>query len=677
MPAPPDLRALLAVFFAPAPAASPLELLRAAAELRARSSGAVTDAPMLDLHRALQDGAWSERLFGPLHPLRCRCNRLRGPECRGETCDACGVVCTDEPLRERRLAHVDTPFGVVHPALAPRLAAVLDLPLAHLLALARAELVLTDDGRLLPEDHPDLLEGDMSFETGVQVLRRRLAGRDDPELRAAGFAPEALLLTSVPVPPPGERPLYSDPCAGEDRWFRRLWSQRRGRDNLAVDAFVAAARHASRMHELPAPAILLGRYTGGAQREFDAALDLLGRPPGDPARASGPLQGWSPSAQRSDDAPPVPEDRRPFVLAGATGVSEFEYRELHLRAPHDPAIPRACAFVDRDRAVIALSYALVLVDCSKGHVLSVMPAGEARLLGVAGRWAVFGAKYGRQFDLDDGSVLRGLHALDLSAGTWLEGPCPAELPAIFVEKDQPEDAWLTDWRHERVAAGAEDGSGDRADEWARSPDHRYIWISSAPDDGAIVDTERGLPVLMLSHMRECADSGAVPTVALAGPEPEHYDELDGQLGPGIALARVGGEWRVLLPSRELRRDGPVALTFSGGAIECAAFDVTGERLLLVNRDALHVVDVARAAVLAQLDLRPLAPALALPDALPPELADLVLAHHGTLAAALAQPDERLLEIPGLGPEHLAALRGAAVAAVPDLLPGTWPNEPAP
>ncbi|MFY0541356.1 hypothetical protein [Nannocystis pusilla] len=74
---------------------------------------------------------------------------------------------------------------------------------------------------------------------------------------------------------------------------------------------------------------------------------------------------------------------------------------------------------------------------------------EAELLGARGDWALFGAKYGRQLDLEDPAILRGLYALDLASGTWLDGPYPDHLPAIFVEKDEPEDAWLTDWRGQR------------------------------------------------------------------------------------------------------------------------------------------------------------------------------------------------------------------------------------
>ncbi|MFY0541355.1 hypothetical protein [Nannocystis pusilla] len=132
------------------------------------------------------------------------------------------------------------------------------------------------------------------------------------------------------------------------------------------------------------------------------------------------------------------------------------------------------------------------------------------------------------------------------------------------------------------------------------------------------------------------------------------------------------EWRTLLPDGRLRREGQVALEFSGGAIECAAFDLAGDRLLLVNRDALHVVDVAHGLLLAQLDLRPLAPALALPESLPRELADLLLAHHGTLAAALAQPDACLREL-GLDDAQLADLRAEPpLPPIPALLHRTGP-----
>jgi len=673
MPAPPDLRALLDAFFRPDPGSSPLELLRAAAELRARSSGAFSDAAVLDFRRPIMGGPWCPRLFGPLEPLRCRCDTLVGPAHRGETCDRCHVLCTDEPLRERRIAHIDAPFGLVHPALAPRIAGLLGLPLDQLLAVLHDQLVFVGD-RLLPHEHPELDDDDLSFESGVQAVRRRLADAVDPELAAAGFTAADLLLTSVPVPPPGERPLYHDPWPDEDRWFRELWSQRIGRDNLAIQTLTGRARSGARMLELDAPTILLGRDCAAAQRAFEDLLPVLSRPVGDPARAPAPLHGWLPAPHLGEDHDHVPGTLYSFGLVGAPEVRDAYDRDIHLRAPHDPLVPRACVLADGDRALVQLGYAMFLIHWPTGHVLQTMPATEGRLLGVAGAWALFGDKYGRQLDLDDPTVLRGLYALDLNSGTWLKGPYPEHLPAIFVEKDQPEDAWLTDWRGQRGAPGAQDGSGDRGDEWARSPDHRYVWMSSAPDDGAILDTERGVAVLLLSHMREPAADA--PTLALTGPERDEYGEIDGQVGAGIAIARPRGEWRVLLPGGVLRRDGRVALEFTEAAIECAAFDPAGERLLLVNREALHVVDVARNLLLAQLDLRPLAPALALPDCLPVELADLVLAHHGTLAAALAQPDERLLEL-GLDAEQIGALHAVHRPALPDMLPGTWPERPAP
>ncbi|MBZ5712483.1 hypothetical protein [Nannocystis pusilla] len=668
MPAPPDLRALLDAFFRPGPETLPVQLLRAAAELRARSSGALTDAAMLDFGRPVDGGAWCPRLFGPTEPLRCRCGRLVGPERRGQTCERCHVLCTDEPLREQRVAHIEAPFGLVHPVLAARIGALLGLSRSQVLAVADGETVILPDGRLVLTQDVDLDDEQVSFETGPRALRRRLADLVDPELTAAGLSAEALVLTSVPVPPPGDRPLHHEAWPDEDRWFRALWSQRVGSDNRALQGLVARALRAVRMLELDAPELLLDRDCIAAQRAFEAALDLLARPADAPERAPGPLDGWLPAPLHGDDEDHVPGTPYPFRLAGAPAVSDAYERDIYHRAPLRPDVPRACVLAEGDRALVQLGYAMLLVHWPTGHVLKNIPATEARLLGAAGAWALFGDKFGRQLDLADPTVLRGLYALDLNSGTWLEGPYPEDLPAIFVEKDQPEDAWLTDWRGQRGATGAEDGSGDRADEWARSPDHRYIWMSSAPDDGAVLDTERGVAVLMISHM--CERAGAdVPTLALTGPDPDEDAEIDDQVGRAVAIARAGGEWRILLPGGQLRRDGRVVLRFTEAAIECAAFDPGGERLLLVNRDALHVVDVAGHQLLARLDLRPLAPALALPEVLPPELADLVLARWGTLAAALAQPDEALLDL-GLDAEQLAALRAERPPALPDMLSET-------
>ncbi|MDC0715761.1 hypothetical protein [Nannocystis bainbridge] len=672
MPVPPDLRALLDAFFAPAPGAGPLALLHAAAELRARSSGALTSGAMFELQRPLVGGPWCPRLFGPIESLRCGCGRLVGPEHRGETCEGCHVLCTDEPLRDRRVAHLEVSFGLVHPALAPRIADLLGLDFDELRAVLLGEAVFLADGQLVAHEHHGIdWDDEMSYETGVAAIRRRLATAVDPELAAAGLSATALVLTSVPIPPPGERPLVHSPHLDEDRWFRELWSVQVGRDNEAIAALAARALRSERLLELGAPKILLDRDCAEAQQDFEAMLELLARPSDDPGRAPDPrLSGWRPAPHLGDDADHVPGAPYRFRLAGAPPVSEADDRDTHHRAPLRPEVPRACVLADGDRALIQLGYALLLVHWPTGHVLWVMPAAEARLLGARGDWALFGAKYGRQLDAEDPTLLHGLYALDLSSGTWLEGPYPDHLPAIFVEKGEPEDAWLSDWRGQRGAPGAEDLSGDRPDEWARSPDHRFVWMSSSPDDGAVLDSERGVAVLMISQMREPA-ADDVPTVALTGPERDENGEIEHQVAPGIALARVGEEWRILVPGGLLRRDGQVALEFTEAAIEGASFDSAGARLLLVNREALHVVEVERGQLLGQLDLRPLGPALALPECVPEALADLVLAHHGTLAAALTQPDDALRAL-GLDDEQLAALRAERPPPLPGQLDSTCP-----
>lgn len=651
MSAPPELRALLDAFYRSGPSDTPITLLRTTVALLARSTGSLRRAHLLDGGRPVRGGPWCPALFGPLEPLRCECGALSGTAHRGERCGRCGVLCTDDPLRDRAIAQVDAPFGLVHPALAPRIAALLGLSADAVLGIARGDLALRHGAALPVDDDLDDFES-----VGPLALWSALQGVTDPELAAAGFVPGALVFGRIPIPPPALRPLIIDPCVGRDRWFTRLWGQRLGPDNEAITAFAAASLRAARLTALGAPPIILHLDVVRAQRAFEAMLAALAAQPAAPGHAP-PLDGWRPD-------PSV--HASPLRLAGAPASTAPDERPALHGAPHNPLAPRACALLPGDRALVQLAYALLLIHWPTGHVLTHMPASEATLLGVAGHHALFGARYGRH--LDEAGRLVGLHALDLDRGLWLEGTCPADLPAILVEKDQPEDAWLVDWRRGRRADVAEDQSGDRPQEVARSADHRLLWVSSSASDGAVMDAELGAPVMMLSWL-DRYDPDDVPTLELAGPAPpEDDDGLDDQLGVGVALAHASGDWRVLFPGGRLHEDDRPALRLTGGAIECAAFDHAGARLLVVNREALHVIDVDGRALLGAVDLRPLAPALTLPSALPALLVDALLLRHGTAAGVLARPDVELRSLPGLGPARLRLLRAHPTAAVPERLP---------
>ncbi|MFY0541357.1 hypothetical protein [Nannocystis pusilla] len=73
----------------------------------------------------------------------------------------------------------------------------------------------------------------------------------------------------------------------------------------------------ARLVELDAPKIILDRECADAQQAFAAMLDLLARPPGDPARAPRPLSGWLPAPLRGEDEDHVPGTLYRFRLAGA------------------------------------------------------------------------------------------------------------------------------------------------------------------------------------------------------------------------------------------------------------------------------------------------------------------------------------------------------------------------
>ncbi|HRI07903.1 MAG TPA: hypothetical protein PKW35_08805, partial [Nannocystaceae bacterium] len=197
MSAPPELRALLDAFYRSGPSDTPITLLRTTVALLARSTGSLHRAHLLDGDRPVRGGPWCPALFGPLEPLRCECGALSGTAHRGERCGRCGVLCTDDPLRDRAIAQVDAPFGLVHPALAPRIAALLGLSADAVLGIARGDLALRDGAALPVDDDLDDFES-----VGPLALWSALQGVTDPELAAAGFVPGALVFGRIPIPPP-------------------------------------------------------------------------------------------------------------------------------------------------------------------------------------------------------------------------------------------------------------------------------------------------------------------------------------------------------------------------------------------------------------------------------------------------------------------------------------------
>lgn len=131
-------------------------------------------------------------------------------------------------------------------------------------------------------------------------------------------------------------------------------------------------------------------------------------------------------------------------------------------------------FIGGERLLLQLDDALLLLDLDSGEPVWRGSSTAYVLHGAVGQRVLFGDLYGRS---DWDGKLAGAAVLDLSTGRWLR-EYASDLPAVYVEKDQPEDAWLCDWHRRRIAGVEEDTSGDRPQEITRTPDHRFIWVSS-------------------------------------------------------------------------------------------------------------------------------------------------------------------------------------------------------
>jgi hypothetical protein len=255
--------------------------------------------------------------------------------------------------------------------------------------------------------------------------------------------------------------------------------------------------------------------------------------------------------------------------------------------PDDSGRPIAVAFDGEHRLLVQFPTTLQHIDLHTGTVLRTIDGTDQLLRGIWRGHALFSHPHG-QWREDD--LVAGVAVLDLRHGTHCTTP-PVEMPITTVNKDQPEDAWLEDWRTGRTAPVYEDCSGDRAQEVARSPDLRFVWVSSAPDDGAIQSLDTAEPHLLVSRLR------------LHDQLPEGVDPEDDEAGDDEwvkpAFARGPGNlWHILDAMGGVSVDGSVRFRVPPNTL-AGAFSLDGTLLAVAFPSAVTVLRVPSGEVVVE------------------------------------------------------------------------------
>lgn len=434
-----------------------------------------------------------------------------------------------------RFGHIET-LGVVHPCVYDRLVAVLGLDTPEIVAIARAEKALRDT--TLVDNLLEAEDGDLTGPRGLaEAVRRRQP--DHPLL-------PLLSISKIPVPPLAARP--SRPSAepeAVDPWI--------GPVNEAWLRVVEHAVRDTRLNELDAPPIVLASEAGALQRAVDEVY----------------------ARTRRAEARLVP--------AMVKGRDEDIY---------------AIAFAGPERIVIQRGSGVRVVDVSGGEIHRLPPSGCLLRGVIDGRFAVF-HDYLRDhhpFSNDEGlwsdefagrdvaNVFSPVSIIDVDAGAYL-ARAPANLPAAFIENDQPEELFLGGRDLREVG-------GDRPAVAAYTHDLRFATISG--DATQIISLATGLTLVRpaTTYPDQIEQSLDLTT----GEVVEHdWDDQGG--GGASAVAFSDGAWFTFdhygVLCDHLGNEAIVIVPMASAA----AFDPAGKRLALVVDDELVIVDrVTRAIV---------------------------------------------------------------------------------
>jgi len=582
-PTQPD-RSVLEPFFRPDREPSARDAIAGAIEhLREVTAGEITRAELLTSRgKPERGGLLSAQLFGPLEDDTCLCGYVKAdPSQRGTTCRKCGVPIGPASMRATRWAHVELAWPMLHPALIPELTALLGWSEAELRSVYGLEARVGSGGEVIPDEETyDDWEA-----SGPEAVARAAEARGGQRAWTVG---------QLPVPPPADRPLTDVTLPAAGRWAP-AGPTITGPDNQVLRTLVNRNNRLARLLELEAPPIILAFEVRKLQRSFEDVLEMLALPADHPRRRPDPDSMWSPMDEDDDSSmcppgfepeePPAVDPDAPLKLGGVPPSLDPDDGD---DAPH------GLCFVGPDRLLVQRDSTLQLLDIASGEVGWRGQSTPYVLFGAVGERALFGDPYGRA---DWEGRLAGAAILELSDGRWLR-EYPADLPATFVEKDQPEEAWLCDWHRRRTAEVEEDTSGDRAQEITRTPDHRFIWVSSDPGDGAVMCAQTAQCHLFLSEMDLLGQSAPVLTVQdlCDGDEEDPEYEESG----AVAIARGPDElWRVLDANGGVSVDGEVCFRLPLVAT-AASFSPDGRRLAVANSIGLVVIDVDKSAVVRRI-----------------------------------------------------------------------------
>jgi uncharacterized protein (TIGR02996 family) len=201
----------------------PRTVIAAASSLGAHSRGRVQKPETINRRTGKPErgGLHCAKIFGPVEDYRCLCGKYAAREHAGTVCEKCGVLCGERKLRDECWGHIESEVPLIHPRLAPRVAAALGCDVRGLEAVIRCEATLRDDGRVTPLEEERRAHG-------VRYVAERL-----------GALKGELTVSQIPVTPPDWRNTRNDP------------------QDLAYMGLINRCNRLSRLIELDAPQIIL------------------------------------------------------------------------------------------------------------------------------------------------------------------------------------------------------------------------------------------------------------------------------------------------------------------------------------------------------------------------------------------------------------------------------------
>ncbi|MFP4175596.1 MAG: DNA-directed RNA polymerase subunit beta' [Planctomycetota bacterium] len=205
-------------------------------------------------YRPERDGLFCERIFGPERDWECSCGKYRGMKHKGIVCDRCGVKVTHSKVRRRRMGHINLAAPVVHiwffKSMPCRLGNLLGVKSTDLQRVIYFQNFVVTDPKDTPLEYRQMMteeeyreavhqygrhafEASMGAEAVKQLLRdldleqlcselrmelqestskarrkkiiKQLTEAD--ALRKSDNNPEWMIMETIPVIPPGLRPL--------------------------------------------------------------------------------------------------------------------------------------------------------------------------------------------------------------------------------------------------------------------------------------------------------------------------------------------------------------------------------------------------------------------------------------------------------------------------------------